>query len=207
MSSRVNSHRLPPEGINPGKIIILNGTSSAGKTSILKELQRILPEPYMDAGIDKFIWMLPSRYLDRPLWDDVLGRAVEAGEMGHRLVTGMHHALAALSKSGLNVLADHVLVEPAWVKECAELLRDLPAYLIGIRCPLEVVEQRERSRRDRTLGQAGAQYEKVHQYCVYDFEVDTSTGSVEESAQQIAAYVNSDAQPFALQQLRRQTNT
>ncbi len=193
--------------IKPGKIILLNGTSSAGKTSILKELQRILPEPYLDAGIDKFIWMLPPRYLDRPLWDDVLGRAVEAGAMGHQLFSGMHHALAELSKAGLNVVADHVLVEPAWVTECAALLRDLPAYLIGIRCPLQVVEQRERDRRDRTLGQARAQFERVHQFCVYDFEVDTSTANVEESAQQIAAYVNSGVQPSALQQLHRQTGS
>ncbi|NIP51374.1 hypothetical protein GWN42_05855, partial [candidate division KSB1 bacterium] len=66
-----------------------------GKTSILKELQRILSEPYLNAGIDKFIWMLPSRYLDRPLWDDVLGLATSAGQTGHRLFSGMHHAIAA----------------------------------------------------------------------------------------------------------------
>lgn len=184
-----------------GKIILLNGTSSAGKTSILKELQRILPEPYLDAGIDKFIWMLPSRYLDRPLWDEVLGLAIEAGEMGHRLVSGMHHSLAALSRTGLNVIADHVLVEPAWVNECAQLLSGLPAYLIGIRCPLEIVEERERSRRDRTLGQARAQFERVHQFCVYDLEVDTAASSVEESAQQIAAFLQSNPEPAALRQL------
>ena len=187
--------------MKPGKIILLNGTSSAGKTSILKELQRILPEPYLDAGIDKFIWMLPSRYLDRPLWDEVLGLAIEAGDMGHRLVSGMHHSLAALSRTGLNVIADHVLVEPAWVTECTQLLSGLPAYLIGIRCPLEIVEERERSRRDRTLGQARAQFERVHQFCVYDLEVDTAASSVEESAQQIAAFLQSNPEPAALRQL------
>ena len=86
----------------------------------------------------------------------------------------MHHAIAELSRAGNNVLVDHVLVEPGWVAECAALFADLPAYLIGVRCPLEVLVERERSRRNRTLGQAAAQYPLVHAHGVYDFEVDTS---------------------------------
>ena len=102
-----------------GTIIFINGTSSSGKTSIVRALQDLLMEPYLEAGIDKFIWMLPKRYLDRPLWDDVLGLADRAGDDGHDLVRGMHCAILALSEAGCNVIADHVLVEPAWAKECA----------------------------------------------------------------------------------------
>lgn len=49
---------------NPGVIIILNGTSSSGKSSILAHLQRMLEGPFLNAGIDKFIFMLPSAYLN-----------------------------------------------------------------------------------------------------------------------------------------------
>ena len=56
-----------------GTIIFLNGTSSSGKTTILQALQDSLDEPFLDMGIDRFIRMLPKRYLNRPLWDDVLG--------------------------------------------------------------------------------------------------------------------------------------
>jgi chloramphenicol 3-O-phosphotransferase len=38
-----------------GTVIFLNGTSCSGKMSILRALQAILEEPYLDAGIDKFI--------------------------------------------------------------------------------------------------------------------------------------------------------
>jgi chloramphenicol 3-O-phosphotransferase/GNAT superfamily N-acetyltransferase len=187
--------------ITPGTILILNGTSSSGKTCILKALQSLLPEPYLNAGIDKFIWMLPERYLDRPLWDDVLGRATEAGEMGHCLFSGMHQAIVTLSRAGLNVIADHVLVEQAWVRECAALFAALPAYLIGIRCPLEVVEQRERARKDRTLGQARAQFERAHAHELYDFEVDTSQTSSEECARLIQEYIQHHP-PQAFRQLQ-----
>lgn len=182
----------------PGTIVLLNGASSSGKTSLLKALQARLTEPYLDAGIDRFIWMLPERWLERPLWDDVLGLATEAGEEGRRLFSGMHRAIAELSRAGNNVLADHVLVEPVWVSECAELFSDLPAYLIGVRCPLEVLVERERARRNRTLGQAAAQFPVVHAYCQYDFEVDTSRYNVDECAEQVADFLASGTPPRAL---------
>lgn len=184
-----------------GKIVILNGTSSAGKTSILHGLQGVLPEPYLDAGIDKFIWMLPERYLERPLWDDVLGKADHAGEAGLTLFRGMHHAIAALARQGNNVLADHVLVDPAWVKECAQLFEGLPAYLVGIRCPLEVLVEREKSRHNRTLGQAALQYPLVHAHGDYDCEVDTSVLSVEECALEIKKRLESDEPPMAFKKI------
>lgn len=184
-----------------GTIILLNGTSSSGKTSLVKALQTRLEEPFLDAGIDRFLWMLPSRYLDRPLWDDVLGLAATAGPIGLRLVSGMHYAIAALAHAGNHVIADHVLVEPAWAAECAALLSDLPAYLIGVRCPLAVVEQRERERGNRTLGQARAQFHRVHAHGLYDLEVDTSLHSAAECAAQICAHLQQGSPPTALRQL------
>lgn len=170
--------------MKPGKIIILNGTSSSGKTSIVRAFQTLSTEPWLDMGIDKFIWMLPKRYLDIPLWHEVYwykyakdGKTIQeihSGPLGDRLFSGMHHAIRDLALSGLNVIADHILLEKKWVDECAELFRDLTAYLIGVRCSLEVVEERERSRKDRTLGQAKAQFLAVHHYCKYDLQVDTS---------------------------------
>lgn len=183
--------------MKPGTIIILNGTSSSGKTTLLKLLQTELPEPYLNAGIDKFLWMLPGRYLDRPLWDEVLGLATTAGAMGHQLMSGMHHSWRTLSQTGNHLIADHVLVEPQWVAECATLLADLPAYLIGVHCPLEVLEEREKERGDRTLGQARAQFSLVHRPGVYDLEVDTSQLTAEACAAQIVARLNTPPQALA----------
>ncbi|MBI2200628.1 MAG: chloramphenicol phosphotransferase [Armatimonadetes bacterium] len=165
-----------------GTIVILNGTSSSGKSSIVRALQNILEEPYLEAGIDKFIWMLPKRYLNRPHWDEVLGFADKAGPVGQRLVSGMHHAIDALSRAGNNVLAEHVLVEPSWLVDCVRLFGELPALFVGVYCPLEVLEQRERSRKDRTLGQARRQFDIIHAHGVYDLQVDTSISSADECA-------------------------
>jgi chloramphenicol 3-O phosphotransferase len=187
-----------------GNIILLNGASSSGKTSILHTIQDMLDEPYLDAGIDKFIWMLPKRYLERPLWDDVLGLANKGGVTGHSLAHGMHQAIAALSRAGNHVLADHVLVEPIWLRECVDLFCDLPAYFVGVRCPLSVLEQREKFRKDRTLGQARAQFELVHAHGMYDVEVDTSLLSPTQCAQKIITRVSCGLPPSAFSQLKNE---
>ncbi len=177
-------------------IIFLNGTSSSGKTSLLKALQRQLPDPFLDMGIDRFIWMLPSRYLDRPLWDEVLGKASNSGPQGLLLFSGMHHAIAATAQRGNNVIADHVFVEKAWAEECAALFAEMNAYLIGIHCPLDVLEQREKDRKDRTLGQAREQFTVIHKYVTYDLELDTSQVTTEECAAQVIERLKSPPEAF-----------
>lgn len=184
----------------PGTVIFLNGTSSSGKTSLVQALQDEMETPYLEMGIDKFIWMLPERYLERPLWDEVLGKAVTAGSTGHDLVRGMHRSIAAAVRDGWCVLVDHVLVEPHWVLDCASLFHSLPAFLVGVYCPLAVLEEREQARKNRTLGQARSQFDVVHAHGVYDFTVDTALYSPRECAAQIKHHVTV-TQPVAFRRL------
>jgi chloramphenicol 3-O phosphotransferase len=198
----------------PGNIIILNGTSSSGKTSIVRALQEIMEEPYLDAGIDKFLWMLPRRYINDPLYwrqvfeyqwygeGDQRGYEIKTGSLGFTLVSGMHRAVQSLSVSGNHSIVDHVLLEPDWLAECACLYADLPAWLVGVRCPLEVLEERERQRKDRTLGQARAQFYRVHAHGVYDIEVDTSVNQPMECALQIKEFITGERKPAAFKELR-----
>ncbi len=186
-----------------GNIIIINGASSSGKTSMVKAVQALMDEPYLDAGLDRFLWMLPRRYLQRPLWDDVLGLADRAGETGHWLISGMHHAIVTLSERGINVVADHVLVEPMWAQECAQLFAGLPAWLVGVRCPLEVLEEREKQREDRTLGQARLQHERVHAHGIYDLEVDTSVFNAHECSLKIKQCLGTGRPPEAFRRIQQ----
>ncbi len=179
-----------------GKIILLNGASSSGKTSIVHALQSSLDEPYLEAGIDKFLFMLPHAYLMTPhLWHQVIGYErgasgellPKAGPHGHRLMQGMHRAIAALANTGNNVVADHVLLDSLWLSDCLDAFEGLEVLFVGVMCPIEVLEAREKERRDRTLGQARGQAEIIHRKCIYDLEVDTSQLSTDACAQQIKA--------------------
>ncbi len=153
--------------------------------------------------LDALAAMLPGAgYLEPPLWDDVLGLADRAGSVGHQLVAGMHQAIAALALAGVNVVADHVLVEPDWLRQCIRLFSPLPAYFVGVRCPLDVLEQRERERRNRTWGQARLQVDCVHAHGIYDIEVDTSINNPEECARQVIARIRSGDPPTAFSRLK-----
>jgi chloramphenicol 3-O phosphotransferase len=183
-----------------GTIILINGASSAGKSTLLDALQGLLEPPFLNAGLDKFLWMLPKRYFAQPLWNEVMGQADRAGPAGHRLVSGMHRAIAALARAGSPVVADHVLVEPEWLADCARTWRGLPTVFVGLVCPLDVLEARERSRKDRTLGQARLQFDRVHRNANYDLVIDSSHASAQEAALRIIRHLKEAGPNLAFNQ-------
>ena len=50
------------EATRHGKIVVLNGTSSAGKTSVATALQAIMETPYLHTGIDHILPRVPTRF-------------------------------------------------------------------------------------------------------------------------------------------------
>ena len=110
-------------------ILVLNGTSSAGKTSLAKALQRRWNGPLLAVGIDTVVFALPGRWLNPPRWHEVFvytgegdSLQITAGPLGDRLVAGLHRSVAALAGEGFDVVVDHVLLSPAWVADAAEAL-------------------------------------------------------------------------------------
>ena len=85
------------------KVIFLNGTSSAGKSSISKELQNCLPEPFWHLASDQFIeaGMLPKRVNDGGPFDWRLNRPI--------FFDGFHRCIKALADAGNNLIVDHVI--------------------------------------------------------------------------------------------------
>lgn len=186
-------------------VILLNGTSSAGKTSLARALQRRWPGPLLAVGIDTVVFALPGRWLNPPGWHEVFvytgsgdDLRITAGPLGDRLVAGLHRSVAALAGQGFDVVVDHVLLSPDWVADAAAALRGFPVLSVGVRCPLAEVVRREAARADRTLGQARAQFETVHAYAGYDVEVDTSLADPDGCAELVAAAAGGVAGPTRL---------
>ncbi len=182
-------------------IILLNGTSSAGKTTIAKALQRVMDAPYLHVPIDSFEDMMPGR--------DRLGEpgSRQWQSLFNRVLSGFHHSVAALAAAGSDLIVDHLLIQGAepqnWLAECLDLLTPFTVYFIGVQCPLEELRRRERARGDREEGQAEWQLRHVHRHGVYDLELDTSLLSAERCAFKIKELVERDAHPQALVTLRR----
>lgn len=57
MSSLVETKE---QHMKPGSIVLNNGTSSAGKSTLARALQEAMDEPYLHTGIDHFFqWSTP----------------------------------------------------------------------------------------------------------------------------------------------------
>ena len=58
-------------------------------------------------------------------------------------------------------------------REQTQRLTDVTAIWVGLHCPVEVLEQRERDRGDRMVGQARGHADLVHRWGTYDLDIDT----------------------------------
>lgn len=164
-------------------VILLNGTSSAGKSSLASALQTRLPSPSLHAQLDTFVdmfgWNAPA------LADADLRRACHAAGVDH-----FHVVLTHFARSPYIMIVDHLLLEPAWVAATRAALSDRRVHWIGVHCPLPALEARERARGNRRPGLAASQVERVHAGLVYDFEIDTSLASPEACADRLMAWLS-----------------
>jgi chloramphenicol 3-O phosphotransferase len=153
--------------------------------------------------------MTPARY--QP------GIGLRPGEPDHPAAplvpvfyAALYESIAAFSRLGLNVVADVGHHDRAILADCARRLAGLPAFLVGVRCPLEVVLERRRATwGPQSAGEPGdpvprpilVWQREVHEHAVYDLEVDTSVLSPRECAEAIRRQLESGSAPTAFARL------
>ncbi|MGD8833001.1 MAG: AAA family ATPase [Pseudomonadales bacterium] len=174
-----------------GKVIFLNGSSSAGKTTLAIMLQQLLDEPWQHIALDQFRDGMPGRYRGLNSPQGTPGESglnivpveqdgerlthIRFGAHGEQVLRGMRRAIAAFAGAGNNVIIDDLLFKPEYLEDYAIALNGIPAYLIGIRCSLDVVNERESHRTGRFPGTATSHFHEVHAHGAdYDLEIDTS---------------------------------
>lgn len=180
-------------------LILLNGPSSAGKTTIARELQRIAPAPLLHAQVDSFAHMLPPSAAGCCLKD-------AAGGYATAVVHSFHEALVALARSGHSVIADHVIGEDrTWLQDLVELSDGIRVICVGVQCDLQVLLDRECSRLDRETHREVAvrQHHSIHSDFRYDVEVDTTHLSPAKCAEKILEVLCQGSSGAAWERLKR----
>lgn len=191
------------------RIILLNGSSSAGKTTIAVALQNLLDEPWQHIALDQFRDGMPPRYrgLNSPPGtpghaglnvvpcelDGERVTAIRFGEVGRRVLRGMHLAIAAFARAGNNVIIDDLIWDDDVLRHYLEALSGLAVLMVGVRCSREVVSEREARRPGRFPGTAISHFDEVHRHTRYDIEVDTAKLTPIECAERIAARLEAGA--------------
>jgi chloramphenicol 3-O phosphotransferase len=145
-----------------GRIILLNGTSSAGKSTLAKVLRvRLAPQ---------FHYYSSDQLADagfRPLDGNVRFKYRES------FFEGFHRSISAFAEVGLDLLVEHIVECQSWADDLKVLLSPFDVFWVGVHAPVAEIERRERLRGNRQIGE-GVYHLKTHTFCEYDLEVDTT---------------------------------
>ncbi len=200
---------------NKGTVLILNGPSSSGKTSIQKALQKKASCLFLRIGMDSFFdELLPeldisclgeAKQLDQetPLGEYIRGVTFEQdangistvllqiGPAGDRVMKGMHRSIAAYAQAGNHLIVDYILYKDEYLDDLITSLKGQKVYWIGVFAPLDIIEKREKARGTSPVGHARSHYHSCHQNVPYDLELNTAESTPEELADEILNFLNS----------------
>ncbi len=196
----------------PGTIIFLNGSSSAGKTTLAHALQDKLTSPYQHVALDQFRDGLPDKFrgLNAPVGTDgsrglnvvpadAHTTKIVFGETGITLLKGMRRGIAAMANAGNNIIVDDIILHKDFLEDYLQVFAHLQVYFVGVHCALSVVNEREAKRPGRFPGTAAGHLERCHAHNIYDIEVDTGEQSVDDCSSKVISRLQRE--PCAFDQL------
>jgi chloramphenicol 3-O phosphotransferase len=202
--------------MKPAKVIIINGGSSAGKTSMALEFQEMMQEPYFLLGIDAFWFTMPPKEIDlervSPQYYQWCQEETEEGLRYFRILPGpllnesmlaRYKAMAAFLERCLNIIADEVFWSREWLLESLRVFKPFDCYYVGIFCEDAELRRREVERGDRYMGWARGSQIYAHKDAVYDLQIDNTIKTPLECALAIRHLAESDSRPTAADEMRR----
>jgi chloramphenicol 3-O phosphotransferase len=192
--------------VKKGKIIWLNGVSSAGKSTLAKTLQKRLPEPFYHLSIDRFYDIFPAKFMET--------NPAKTFSVG---LSGFHYAIKTYSDIGINVVVDHVFLKGDGkdytltgldtMEECVALLHEHDVLFVHVTCPPDELRRREKERGDRSVGGGEKMLPRLNPQDTYDVTVDTYKNSKEECAEKIIELLKSPENNTAFKTLWAQRIT
>lgn len=190
----------------PTQIIIVNGPSSSGKTSVARALQTMLGDTAIYVGLDTYLPSLPPHLhhtaKGASYREVAAGVVMDFGPSALRLLSAWHHAVGAIARSGAPVIVDEVIVSEEVVRSYIDALGELRPWLIGLACDVDVLVARENARADRVPGLAAGTASVVHKHLDYDQMVDTGTMTPEAAADLIFQATSLPNTPQAFARLK-----
>ena len=146
----------------PGRIILLNGTSSSGKSTLALALRPALDPDFHYYASDQLA--------------DAGFRPTDAAirmEWRESFFHGFHASIAAFASAGLDLLVEHIIEEQSWAEELTRILARFDVFWVGVHAPIAEMTRREKARGNRHIGEA-LEHLNTHSFCKYDIEVDTT---------------------------------
>ncbi len=179
--------------------LVLNGTSSAGKTSIVNILlEKIKGSDIFALSIDTFVDMLPQRFVGKAneasrgfqFYPENGALNIRVGDLGNLIIKQMHKVAKDLLLSGSSVVLDHVVLTESWARTLYDL-RKTGANIIYVLITGDIhkLEKREKARSNRFIGLAKGLKHVEGKIENYDLVIDTTLHSPNKAAKMILEYL------------------
>ena len=168
------------EKVMPGRVIVIDGASSAGKSSVIKHLMPMLDASYQCVAVDDFITevFLEQQMLKLPQ-NEFIARVNKQDDL-------MYDTIKSLVADGKNVILDTVLSGlegEKSVRKALDKLKDLKVVMVLVHCSLPTLIERISKRNERalqenkpeetrSLGTALSQFGSIYRPKAADDEVD-----------------------------------
>jgi chloramphenicol 3-O phosphotransferase len=178
----------------PGKIILLNGPSSAGKSTLARHLQALIPGPFWHYGFDHLRGVQP--------WERIEQGEFPWQQLRPQFHDGYMRSLAAFAQAGNNLISDYIVETQAAIERLVELLSGLDVFFVGVHCALPELERREIARADRRAGEARTDFATTHRLCRYDLQIDATAGADEKLAHTVLQAWAVRGRPGAFERMR-----
>lgn len=133
---------MPPPGeppilpLMPASLILINGASSAGKTTLCRAVRDAMPTPFLHFSLDFF--MFGANVLPRT----PEGKIRDWPHLRPHVFQGFNRCLPALLDAGNNLVVDYIIETPAMWAEFGQFLHGHDVFLIGLHCPVEELPRR-----------------------------------------------------------------
>lgn len=156
-------------------VIVCNGGSSSGKSSLTRALQPLLPGTWLRFSVDTLVDACPPSLLSVDGLDLAADGSVTVAARFTTVEQYWMSGLARMAELGAHLLIeDNFVSGPAAQQRWRTALTDLPVAWVGVRCDPATAARRELARGDRATGMAELQAESVHVGIDYDVTVDTT---------------------------------
>ena len=192
--------------LKQGIIVLMNGTSSSGKTSISIELINQKEILFHHLSIDDFFNNF-NDFIDNKFPDFKPTREVDdqviAQIIFDPIISMYYSTIKLFSEMGLNVIADTVIDNDKRFNECLDVFFDQPTLFIGVTCSKEELIRREQLRGDRQIGLASSQFDKVYCFNEYDLEVNTEEMDPLQCAEKILNFIKSNKEYSVFKKLSK----
>jgi chloramphenicol 3-O-phosphotransferase len=196
-----------------GQVVLINGTSGAGKTTTCATFARRAEEPYLMFGMDLLVGTLvPARYTMFGSMKEAGYQPTAYGPVCMQALSAMHAMVAAAARTGQNMVVDHLMfVDPPVLQDAVWRMAGVPVLFVNLKPSRAVLERRVTTRKitvipepiqeamaaagPEIIGTLGEQlsaatpwfYEHAYANDIYDLELDSSAMSPEQVCEKIEA--------------------